>query len=206
MTGIVCALDIEYQIIKSFFGVCEEKLLNNSYPIALCRDGQILIIRSGIGKVYAYNSCRAMYNNFNQITLILSAGIAGGLSPAAQIGQIILAKQIMEPFAAKWKSYDADIPQISPPLIRRFQPVRGNILCSNQVIKSTAIKNALYTKSAAICVDMESAGIAKFGIEKSIRIGAAKIISDLSDDQALLSMLRTQKKVLAHLGAFLSQL
>ena len=88
---IICALDIEYEnIIKHLPSYHTEKV-GSEFEIALGCDNEYLIAKCGVGKIVA-SKCTE-YIISNEISFVISAGIAGALSPALDIGDIVVGKR-----------------------------------------------------------------------------------------------------------------
>jgi len=210
MICIMCALDVEYNNIKKYFNICKEIKKDEFCQIAECNNKQVIIVKSGIGKSLAYKYSKYIIEKYGHKTLFLSAGIAGAIAPELNIGDVVISNIIVDCI----KSEIVNEYSFNKNIIGYFSGLKngsninlhiGKVICNDEIINNNHIKQNLYTKSQALCVEMESTGVAQNCSEGNIPFAAFKIISDLADGKAVLSMLRTQHKVTDKLGLFLSK-
>ena len=81
--------------------------------------------------------------------------------------------------------------------------VLGKVLSTDFIVSNLDLRNKLYDKTASICVEMESGGIAEICSKKNKKFFAIKIISDFADDNALNSMLKRQIALMRNMGRIL---
>ena len=200
---IIVAMDVEFlAIIERFNQECFHVYkLEDKYPIAECYKRKLIIAQSGIGKASAKGCVSAIYKQYPQILSYISAGTSGALFEELNVGDIIIGNSIIEKRHEEWSSI-----QIADDIIQYMakQDTRcGSILCSDEFIYKTEDKQALHSKTEAICVDMESSCIAQFAQDTGVSFAAIKIISDHANEKSIRSFIRMHKTVCDKLAIYL---
>ncbi len=109
---------------------------------------------------------------------VISFGIAGALSPELHVGDVLIGSSVIsggETFAAHagWASaMEARLPHAK----------RAIIAGSDVMLDDVTAKAALYEKTRADAVDMESHIAARAAAERGLPFAALRIISDAADD------------------------
>jgi adenosylhomocysteine nucleosidase len=169
--------------------------LGNHSAVAVC---------SGIGKINATVCTQILVSQF-AITHGVFTGVAGGIAPGFDIGDIILGEDIIQ--------YDMDVTALGyelgfvprlgirslpgdPALIKsalrigesdpqRFgKVVRGRILTGDSFIASHERGRGLYEGLGGLCVDMEGAAVAQACYLAQIPSLVIRSLSDKADAQA----------------------
>jgi hypothetical protein len=94
---------------------------------------------------------------------VIMAGLAGGLDPALRVGDVVL---------------DDCPPEFVPDAPLR----RGKIHCSEELIATPGDKKALFEKTGALAVDMESAGARELATRLNVPFVSIRAISDATCD------------------------
>jgi adenosylhomocysteine nucleosidase len=108
------------------------------------------------------------------ITGVISIGLAGALSPLLKVGEAVIADQVIadaEHFRCdeRWRvSLVARLPQAH----------QGPVAASDTILEDGGSKAALYAKTGALAVDMESAAAARFARARQLPFAVLRIISD----------------------------
>lgn len=186
-------VDTEYSTISGldFASGC----LNDQPVVAVC---------SGIGKINAAISTQILLSQF-AITHCIFTGVAGGIVPGLDIGDIVLGEDIIQ--------YDMDvtalgyelgfIPRLGvralpadPYLLKkalaaaesqshRFgKVVQGRILTGDSFIANHQRGHELHEQLGGLCVDMEGAAIAQACYLAQIPSLVIRSLSDKADTQA----------------------
>jgi hopanoid-associated phosphorylase len=105
---------------------------------------------------------------------IISFGVAGGLSPQLQSGACVVGSAIMSgtnrmPTSHEWSQ---KLLQTIP------DAVSGMLLGVSAPVANPADKRALYAKTGAIAVDMESHIVAAIGAAHGLPVAAVRVITD----------------------------
>jgi len=198
MICIVCALDIEYDVIKGYFTIDREYSPDEHCKITECAAGKILIIRTGIGKELAGTYTAYALKHYGHITHVYSAGIAGALSGGLKTGDIVIGHEVVDYATDGSASEYASIP-----INIAHTAHAGKVLSANGLIDNSSLKEKLFEDHHALCVEMESAGVIKECLKSGITFAAVKVISDYADENAMTSIIKEQLKAVARLGQFL---
>ncbi len=122
-------------------------------------------------------------------TAILSCGLAGALAPELKAGDIVLG----ELFPGEGRGPVASGPILGPGLRRGTDIVGslgqllpkahiGDVTVSDTIIASIAEKRALYAKTGALAVDMESHIAARVAARHNLPFAIIRVISDSANE------------------------
>jgi len=144
----------------------------------------ILVLETGIGKGRTEEALRwllakpVLGNVPYQPKLVISCGFAGALQADLQVGDLILATDVVD---TEGKSWPAPWPGNLPP--GDWQPPlkRGRLCTTTQLISDPAQKQELGRRHQALAVDMESAVIASICHRQEIPFGCLRVVSDRID-------------------------
>lgn len=122
---------------------------------------EAVIAVGGIGHKCARRAAETVIE-YAQPKLVLSAGIAGAVSPALKVGDVGRVREVVEVTSGE-----------------RYQAEGGEwVLASSQQVHDAAGKRKLLTKFGADVVDMEAAAVAQVAKERGLEFAALKSISD----------------------------
>jgi len=105
---------------------------------------------------------------------VISIGLGGGLSPLLKAGEIVIGDQVIagpETFRCdeRWRvALAAKLPQAH----------QGPVAASGTILENREGKAALYAKTGALAVDMESAAAARFAQARHLPFAVLRVISD----------------------------
>jgi len=201
VTGIIGAMDEEVNTLK------KTMLLDSVYHIAEMNfykgkifNKQVVIVRSGIGKVNAAVATQILIDNFNS-NRIINTGVAGGINKKLQIGDIVIAKSL------RYNDFDVsafgykigDIPRMDTSIFYSdrmmmanilekgrklgYKIYYGNISTGDQFIthKQKETISKLFNSDA---VEMEGAAIAHVCYINKIPFVIVRAISDNADGES----------------------
>ncbi len=93
MIGIIGAIDYELNLFFKHMLIARTEIIaDKTFYIGKIKNHNVVIVKSGIGKVNASVTTTLLINHFN-VRMIINTGVAGGISPI-NIGEIIIAKGI----------------------------------------------------------------------------------------------------------------
>ena len=163
----------------------------------------IILVRCGIGKVNAAICTQIMIDHF-KVAYIINTGVAGGLYPKINIGDIIISSDTVE--------HDMDVTTFGhkrgfiPRMNQHFfeadkwlveiaenaaKKAKGDhkvyiarIASGDQFISSMKIKEDIYTTFTAYCAEMEGAAITHTCFLNKVPFVIIRAISDKADQSA----------------------
>ena len=216
--GIIGAMEEEVAILKQSMEI-EETVDYASMVFCkgkLCGK-DVVIVRSGIGKVNAAICTQALVDKFN-VDIVINTGIAGSLDAAIDIGDMVISTDLVEhDFDASifgdpvgqvprmdTFSFPADMTLVEKaveankeanPDINTFT---GRIVSGDQFISSSEVKEKLVNLFGAKCTEMEGAAIAHAAYVNKVSCVIIRAISDKADNSATMDYPSFEKKAIEH--------
>ena len=203
-TGIIGAMENEVEQLKEKMTQVEivEKAKMTFCSGLLC-GAQVVVVRSGVGKVNAAVCTQILADDFG-VDYVINTGIAGSLDAAIDIGDIVISDDVlhhdmdatgfgypvgqiplMEEFSFVSDRELGDIAQevcgIVNPEIHVF---RGRIVSGDQFISDRDTKNRIHETFGGYCTEMEGAAIAQTAYLNGIPFIIVRAISDKADNSA----------------------
>lgn len=202
--GIIGAMELEVEQLKSKMTISEiVTKASMEFFTGTLNDTDVVIVRSGIGKVNAALCVQILADVF-QVTHVINTGVAGSLNPALDIGDILVSEDALH--------HDVDVTIFGYPLgevpqlgLREFKAneamiraavasckevnpdinVRtGRVVSGDQFISSKEVKQKLIDVFHGDCAEMEGASIAHGAYLNNIPFVIIRAISDKADDSA----------------------
>jgi adenosylhomocysteine nucleosidase len=164
---------------------------------------EVVLVLSGIGKVAAATTATLLLAEFD-VREIVFTGVAGGLAPGVQVGDIVIADALLQ--------HDMDASPLFPrhevPLrgVSRFssdgalsnaltaaaraclpevRQHRGLVVSGDRFVSSAAESSALRAELPdALAVEMEGAAVAQVCHDFGVPLAVLRTISDRADDDA----------------------
>jgi adenosylhomocysteine nucleosidase len=165
----------------------------------------VVLALCGVGKVYAAHAVSIVTTHFNT-TSIINVGVAGGIAPEVEIGDIVLSTDLVQ------HDFDASatgsgwlkgqIPYLDSPffksgeaLVRAAKTAAksvmppekihiGRIATGDQFINKSETKKEIWQTFTPLCVEMEGAAMAQICALANIPFIAIRAISDKADGTA----------------------
>ncbi|MBV1758672.1 MAG: 5'-methylthioadenosine/adenosylhomocysteine nucleosidase [Dethiosulfatibacter sp.] len=163
----------------------------------------VVLVKSGIGKVNAAIAASVLINNMN-VLAIINTGIAGSIKKAVGLGDVVISSDTQQ--------YDVDvtafgyklgtIPRLETSVFKADTHLIdlckksihdktsyhiGRIVSGDRFVSSDEFKKQLGLQFDAYCVDMESASIGHVCYLYDIPYVAIRCISDNADETSLVS-------------------
>jgi adenosylhomocysteine nucleosidase len=141
----------------------------------------VLVTEAGVGRARTERaldwllSGPALGNVPYRPRVVLSAGFAGALSAELRVGDVVLATDVIDADGNPWPAtWPEELPggEWRPPLHR------GRVLTMPHIVSRPEDKEALGRQHHAVAVDMESAVVARLCLERQVRFGCVRVISD----------------------------
>lgn len=202
--GIIGAMEEEVISLRRKMELKEiHQLAGMEFYEGTMKDVQVIVVRCGIGKVNAAVCTQILIDKFNP-TYIINTGVAGGLHPEVNIGDVVISSDTVE--------HDMDTTAFGDPkgviprmdnsffeadnqLVKLAEDAAnevlqdhkvwvGRIASGDQFVASIKVKQDIYTTFTAYCAEMEGAAIAHTCYLNKIPFVVIRAISDKADSGA----------------------
>ncbi len=199
--GIIGAMDEEIHLLVNKLHKNKNKKIGNfNFYVCDYENMNIIIAKSGIGKVNSAIGTQLMISNFSP-DYIINTGIAGGISKDVKVLDIIIASETMQ--------YDVDvrnfgyklgqIPQMEKYIFETDEKLLeyaqdsvkssdtckvGRIISGDKFISEIKTKLYLEKEFSALCADMESGSIGHVCYINKVPYIAIRCISDNADESS----------------------
>ncbi len=203
--GIIAAMDSEMEILKhAIINRKEETIAQTTFHTGKIGNYEVVLTRSGIGKVSAALSSQILISNFH-VSCIYNTGCAGGLAPGLHIGDFVVSTS-----TAEW---DIDIEPIGLPrgfvsalgitvmeadlrlaeIVKAAIPSQetvyeGLVVSGDQFIHKEEQKQTIQKHfGKALCAEMEGGAIGHVCIQNGIPFCIIRCLSDTADGESSLN-------------------
>ena len=204
MLGIIGAMDEEVAKLKEHMtDVTVTTKASMDFYKGTLNNKEVVIVRSGIGKVNASICTQILIDDFH-IDAVINTGIAGSLRNEINIGDIVLSTDTvehdMEATAFGYPvgqiprmdtfSFEADkhLIALAKNCCEKVNPevtvFTGRVVSGDQFISNKEKKNWLIETFDGYCTEMEGAAIAHCAYLNNIPFLIIRAISDKADDSA----------------------
>ncbi|WP_028992157.1 5'-methylthioadenosine/adenosylhomocysteine nucleosidase [Thermoanaerobacter thermocopriae] len=201
--GLIGAMEEEINILKDEMTLKEiVKKAKLDFYVGSLKSADIVIVRSGIGKVNAAMATQILVSDFN-VDVLINTGVAGGIKPDIKVGDIVISSDTME--------YDIDVTAFGyePGIIPRMEEsifkadeklvelakkvaknivegraYVGRIISGDKFVSSKEEAKRLGKMFNAYAVEMEGAAIAHVAFLNSIPFVIIRSISDNANEEA----------------------
>lgn len=196
--GIIVAMQEELdEILKIMDKIEKKEIYNTTFIEGKIEGSQVIIVKSGVGKVNAARITQILIDKLN-VKYVINVGSAGALNSMLNIGDIVIADKLIQhdfditAFNHK-KGYITDVGDYIDcdiKLVQKFQEIANNmkneeykvvtgIVASGDIFcTEVEMKNKIYSKFNAECVEMEGAAIAQVCYLDRIPFVVIRSISD----------------------------
>ena len=196
--GIIVAMQEELEKILNIMNNIEEKeIYEISFISGKIEDTEVVVVKSGVGKVNAARTTQILIDKLN-VKSVINVGSAGALNPFLNIGDIVIAdKLIQHDFDITAFDHDkgyitgvGDYIYSNDELVKKLQNtvnkienkaykvITGVIASGDIFCTDINMKNKIYSKFNAECVEMEGAAIAQVCYLDKIPFVVLRSISD----------------------------
>ena len=218
MIGIIGAMEEEVSSLKEEMEIQE---LVEKAGMVFCKGilcgRDVVIVRSGIGKVNAGICAQILVDCFAVDTLI-NTGVAGSLDARIDIGDMVISTDALhhdmdtsafgDPVGQIPRmdtfSFPADEELVKKAVAanERANPdihtFTGRIASGDQFISAKEVKDRITEYFHPMCVEMEGAGIAQAAYLNKVSYVIIRAISDKADNSASMDYPTFEKKAIAH--------
>lgn len=218
MLGIIGAMDEEVAKLKRCLQEVSIKVkAGMDFYQGSLNGKQVVIVRSGIGKVNAAVCTQILVDDY-QVSGVINTGIAGSLRAEIDIGDIVLSTDMVQhDMDATGFGYPAgQIPQMSIfsfPADERLRCLAeeccrlvnpdihtysGRVVSGDQFISDKEKKKWLTETFNGSCTEMEGAAIAQAAWLNKVPVLIVRAISDKADDSANMDYQTFEAKAIQH--------
>lgn len=206
MLGIIGAMDEEVaQIVREMQveEVFERACMK--FNKGMLGNQEVVIVRSGIGKVNAAVCTQILCDHFN-VDAVINTGIAGSLRAEIDIGDVVLSSDVLHhDMDATGFGYPVgQIPRmdtLSFPADEKLMALAkaacakvtpdvgvhvGRVVSGDQFISDQAVKERIIRNFDGYCTEMEGAAIAQTAYLNGIPFLILRAISDKADNSAVM--------------------
>ena len=196
--GIIVAMEEELESILDIMDNIEEKeIYGLTFKTGQIEKNKIIVVKCGVGQVNAARVTQILIDTFN-VKCVINVGAAGALNPFLNIGDIVIGEKLIQ-HDFDITAFDHDKGYITGvgdyiysdiELIEKFKKAANNLKEKDYKIKTGIIatgdifctdiemKNKIYSKFDADCVEMEGAAIAQVCYLDNIPFIVIRSISD----------------------------
>ncbi len=218
MIGIIGAMEEEVAVLKQDMTVEEtsEYASMQFYKGVLCGK-DVVIVRSGIGKVNAAICAQVLVDKFG-VDILINTGIAGSLDPTVDIGDMVISTDLVQhdidatifgdPLGQVPRmdtfSFPADPVLVGKAIAANeeanpdIKTFTGRIVSGDQFVSSAEVKEKLVKNFGARCTEMEGAAIAHAAYLNKVSCVIIRAISDKADNSATMDYPTFEKKAIEH--------
>lgn len=218
MIGIIGAMDEEVEGLKAEMKIEEtlERAAMTFVKGRLCGK-EVVVVRSGIGKVNAGICAQILVDEFG-VDALINTGIAGSLDADIDIGDIVISTDAVQhdmdavafgypvgqiprmdtfAFPADEKLICAAVKanEEANPDIRTFT---GRVVSGDQFIADQGVKERLIRVFDGKCTEMEGAAIAQAAYLNEISYVIIRAISDKADNSSSVDYPTFEKQAIVH--------
>lgn len=218
MIGIIGAMDEEVeQIVSAMELTRQETKASMTFNAGKLSGRDVVIVRSGIGKVNAAVCTQILVDDFN-VDYVINTGIAGSLKAEIDIADVVISSDVLH--------HDMDATGFGYPLgqIPRMDTLSfaaddrliklaeeacakvipqvgvhvGRVVSGDQFISDKAVKDRISKNFEGFCTEMEGAAIAQTASLNGVPFVILRAISDKADDSAAMDYPAFEKQAIAN--------
>lgn len=213
MIGIIVAEEKELIEVKKIINnIKERKIYEKTFYIGNIESKEIVLAKSNVGKVNSARVCQLLIDNFN-VELVINAGTAGSVDNSLDIGDVVVATKLVQydfdvtPFGRKLGEIEniGEYIEVEKNLLQLFDGIyvkKGIIASGDKFIVNKEEKDNIRKLFCALCIDMESAGIAQVCYLDKVPFLVIRSITDKQDGSAKVdfeTFLESSSKVAANI-------
>ncbi|UNP78948.1 5'-methylthioadenosine/adenosylhomocysteine nucleosidase [Bacillus nitratireducens] len=200
--GIIGAMQIEIDLLLEKLHIKEKHTITGMpFYIGEFMGTEVIITRSGVGKVNAAACTQTLIHKFN-VDAIINTGVAGGLHPDVKVGDIVISTNVTHHDVSKTQmknlfpfqeEFNASKELIE--LARKacnssslhMEVHKGRIVSGECFVEDSKLKAKLIDEYAPHCTEIEGAAIGHVAYINEVPFLVIRCISDSADDEAQVS-------------------
>lgn len=201
--GIIGAMEEEITLVKELMtDITVSEIAGLTFYMGRINDTDLVVVRSGIGKVNAAMCTQILIDRF-EVKAIINIGVAGAIADDLGIGDIVLSTKLIE--------HDFDvtafghkkgvIPRMDSSIfiaddklidmasdaakdLKDVYVKKGIVVSGDVFVSSSELKDALQTELNADCAEMEGAAIAHVCMLNKMPFLVIRAMSDKANGEA----------------------
>lgn len=218
MIGIIGAMEEEVEALKEAMEIQETQEIASMVFCKGILEGQdVVVVRSGIGKVNAGICAQILVDRF-QVDTLINTGIAGSLDNRIDIGDMVISEDALhhDMDASEFGDPVGQVPRMDvmafpadQELVKKavqaneeanpdIHTFTGRIASGDQFVADSAVKQRIVENFQPLCVEMEGAGIAQAAYLNKVSYVIIRAISDKADNSATMDYPAFERKAIAH--------
>ncbi len=218
MIGIIGAMEEEVAALKEAMEIAETaEYASMDFCRGTLGGKDVVIVRSGIGKVNAAVCTQVLVDRF-KVSRLINTGIAGSLDAQIDIGDIVISTEAVQHDvdATIFGDPVGQVPQMDTFAFpadrilvekareanRKVNPdihtFTGRIASGDQFIASGEVKERITENFHALCTEMEGAAIAHAAYLNKVSCVIIRAISDKADNSAVMDYPEFERQAIAH--------
>ena len=226
MIGIIGAMEEEVsQLVQKMTDIEKTEIAGMVFNKGLIGNKEIVVVRSGIGKVNAA-ICTQILATYFKVDTVINTGVAGSLKNEINIGDVVISTDALQhDMDATGFGYkpgmiprmdtsifkaDEKLVQIAEEACKVAVPeigvFKGRVVSGDQFITDKAVKERLINLFAGFCTEMEGAAIAQAAFLNNIPFLIIRAISDKADDSASMDYSEFERKAIDNSVAMLCEM
>ncbi len=216
--GIIGAMELEVDTLKAkLTGKKSSSFASMDFEEGILNGAEVVIVRSGVGKVNAACCVQVLADRFN-VTHVINTGVAGSLDANIDIGDIVVSTDALQhDMDVRGLGYEKGIiPQMDesdfkadPELVEKavascrktcpeISVFTGRVVSGDQFISDRSVKNGIAEQFKGLCCEMEGAAIAHAAYLNKLPFVVIRAISDKADDSADMDYPTFERKAAEH--------
>lgn len=216
--GIIGAMEEEVAKLKENMQIQETSVIAGmEFCQGICEGQNVVIVRSGIGKVNAAVCTQILCDVF-KVNAIINTGVAGSLKNEINIGDIVLSEDALQhDMDATGFGYapgviprmeesvfkgDETLLKLAQKVCQEVNPdiqvFRGRVVSGDQFISDHDVKQRIVNSFGGFCTEMEGAAIAQTAWLNKVPYLVIRAISDKADGSAEMDYSEFEMKAIEH--------
>ena len=226
ITGIIGAMEEEVAKLKTeMTEVTETKKAGMNFLKGKLFDKDVVVVRSGIGKVNAAICTQILVDDF-KIDRVINTGVAGGLHSELEVGDIVISSDALyHDFDVTGFGYkegviprmetstftaDMELASKAKDICNKVNPdikcFIGRVVSGDEFVSTNEKKTWLVDKFNGYCTEMEGCGIAHTAYLNHIPFIIVRAISDKADGSAKVDYSEFEMKAIEHTVKLMKEL
>ncbi len=175
--AIVSAMHPELAAVLAWLPQAQTQVVaGREFVLARWHGQEVVAVLSRIGKVAAATTATVLIERFD-VQQVLFTGVAGGLAPQAQVGDVVVANAFLQ--------HDMD----ASPLFPRYEvPWYGRTHFATDAVLTAALARAAQTALASGVLDAQAAaelGLGTARVQAGLIVSGDRFVSTLAESQRL---------------------